>query len=199
MNTLRPQRRVLTRMAQDFSSRIVSLDLASNNCGFAVMLVDKGAAEAAKTKAAFWAAFDVKHIYLIKPGASKSKNKTQKGVDRCGEMIAGLGPLIAIHKSTYRFAEIPTSSQDHRSATSKGHCESIVATIDFISNGKTTLVTPQKVKAITGKRSASKNEMIAWAKGNWPMLMWTGSAAKNEHMADAIAAGIAGYWDLING
>ena len=63
-------------------------------------------------------------------------------------------------------------------------------------------VTPTEVKmASTGKKTATKQEMIQWAmathpEANWPVYKQNGelkvSEAKAEHMADATAAIYAG-------
>jgi Holliday junction resolvasome RuvABC endonuclease subunit len=59
-------------------------------------------------------------------------------------------------------------------------------------------VTPTEVKlAGAGHKTATKEEMIAWAmakhpEANWPMHQGKVSAAKAEHQADAVAAIYAG-------
>lgn len=99
------------------------------------------------------------------------------------------------------FVEIPQGSQSARAAAGYGICIGILGAlrtmgIPFIE------VTPTEVKMVSvGKKTATKAEMIAWAtsqhpEAKWPTYMEHGvelvSAAKAEHMADAVAAVHAG-------
>lgn len=102
------------------------------------------------------------------------------------------------------FVEVPIGSQSARAMASYGICVGVLGTlramgIPFFE------VTPTEVKLIaTGKKTATKAEMIAWAydlhpNTNWPTYQQHGktlvSEAKAEHMADAVGAihaGLAG-------
>jgi len=99
------------------------------------------------------------------------------------------------------FVEVPHGSQSARAMASYGICIGILGAlrtmgIPFIE------VNAEEVKlAVTGKKTATKLEMIEWAlkthpEAKWPMYMNRGkeqvSQAKAEHMADATAAIYAG-------
>lgn len=93
--------------------------------------------------------------------------------------------------------EIPVGSQSARSMASYGVCVGLIASI-----GKPLIqVTPAEVKlAATQDKKASKEDMINWAVENYPQANWythqrkgvESFTAKNEHLADALAAIYAG-------
>lgn len=99
------------------------------------------------------------------------------------------------------FVEIPTGSQTARAMASYGICVGVLgglrgSGLPFFE------VTPTEVKMISvGKKTATKEEMIAWAmkrhpEAPWPMQTKKGVtsviAGSAEHMADAVAAIYAG-------
>ena len=95
------------------------------------------------------------------------------------------------------FVEIPVGSQNARAMASYGMCVGILASI----KKPLIQVTPAEVKiAATGNKTASKQDMISWAFEHYPNAPWIikqrkGAkelVAKNEHLADSIAAIHAG-------
>lgn len=98
------------------------------------------------------------------------------------------------------FVEVPVGSQSSRAMTSYGICVGVLGSlramgIPFIE------LTPLEVKAVSGKKLASKQEMILWATqkfpdAGWPLQTKKGVTSivegKAEHMADATAAIVAG-------
>lgn len=95
------------------------------------------------------------------------------------------------------FVEVPVGSQSARAMASYGICVGICGSLR--ANGIPFFeVTATEVKlAGTGKKDASKDEMITRAmarhpEGNWPMHNGSVSAAKAEHQADAVFAIHAG-------
>ena len=95
------------------------------------------------------------------------------------------------------FVEVPVGSQSAAAMKGYGMCIGILGAlraqgIPFIE------VSESEAKVVmTGKRTAKKEEMIEAAriwypKANWPIHAGKISAAKAEHMADAIAAIHAG-------
>lgn len=99
------------------------------------------------------------------------------------------------------FVEVPVGSQSARAMASYGICIGVLgglraAGIPFFE------LTPTEVKmAAVGSKTATKQQMIDWAVKTQPQANWPGytkngerliSAAKGEHMADAIAAIQAG-------
>lgn len=96
------------------------------------------------------------------------------------------------------FVEIPVGSQTARAMTSYGICIGLLASLN---DNAMIQVTPSEVKvAATGKKTASKKEMIDWAYNNYPDAGWKHKKEKgeyslvnsNEHPADALAAIHAG-------
>lgn len=93
--------------------------------------------------------------------------------------------------------EIPVGSQSARAMASYGICIGVIASI----NKPLIQVTPTEVKvAATGRKTATKAEMIEWATSIYPSAGWltrvvkgqTFLVSKNEHLADALAAIKAG-------
>ncbi len=99
------------------------------------------------------------------------------------------------------FVEVPVGSKSARAMASYGICVGVLgairgAGIPFFE------VTPDQVKKVSvGKKTATKDEMIAWAMQTHPEAPWPMQTQKGvtsvvsgtaEHMADAIAAIYAG-------
>lgn len=93
--------------------------------------------------------------------------------------------------------EIPVGSQSARSMASYGVCIGLLASIEI----PLIQVTPTEVKmAATGSKTASKTDMISWAFDQYPDAPWLvrtvkgvkEPVAKNEHLADGLAAIYAG-------
>ena len=90
--------------------------------------------------------------------------------------------------------EVPTGAQNNKGATGHGICLGILGSL--LSN-KMIFVTPQSVKKIIGKASATKAESVALAMSKhpeapWPMYRGKVSVTKAEHSADALHAIYAG-------
>lgn len=93
--------------------------------------------------------------------------------------------------------EVPVGSQSARSMASYGICIGLLASIGT----PMIQVTPTEVKiAATGRKTASKAEMIDWATNYYPDANWLRHKQKgqmvlgnkNEHLADAVGAVFAG-------
>lgn len=102
-----------------------------------------------------------------------------------------------IQDTSLIFVEIPVGSQSARAMASYGMCIGILAAIQK----PLIQVTPTEVKlAATGKKTATKAEMIDWATTRYPDAEWLRHKSrgemvlgnKNEHLADAVAAIHAG-------
>lgn len=90
--------------------------------------------------------------------------------------------------------EVPTGAQNNKGATGHGICLGILGSL--LSN-KMIFVTPQSVKKIIGKASATKAESVALAMSKhpeapWPMYRGKVSVTEAEHSADALHAIYAG-------
>lgn len=95
------------------------------------------------------------------------------------------------------FVEVPVGSQSARAMASYGICIGVLSSI----RKPMIQLTPTEVKlAAVGTKTASKEEMIAWAVAAYPNAPWltvkrkgkVELLAKNEHLADAVAAVHAG-------
>ncbi len=111
------------------------------------------------------------------------------------------GALEAAKGAHAIFVEVPVGSQSARAMASYGICVGVLGAlrasgIPFFE------VTPSEVKmAATGRKTATKGDMITWAQVQHPEAPWPTykekgvtliSEAKAEHMADATAAIYAG-------
>lgn len=111
------------------------------------------------------------------------------------QLYAGMQPFLA--GVNVMFVEVPVGSQSARAMASYGVCAGVLGSLR--ANGHTFIeVTPNEVKLATvGKKTASKEEMIAWAMAKFPNAPWPFhhgkiNAGLAEHMADACAAIVAG-------
>lgn len=95
------------------------------------------------------------------------------------------------------FVEVPHGSQSAAAMKGYGVCIGLLGSLRSFGIPIVEVTEAESKKVFTGKRTATKDEMIAKAmehypEANWPMYKDKGklavSAAKAEHMADAIAA-----------
>lgn len=101
--------------------------------------------------------------------------------------------LVACEGALCAFVEVPVGSQSARAMASYGICVGILGGIDI----PMIQVMPTEVKvAAINCKTASKEEMIAWATKLHPEAQWLTRGgkmvAKNEHLADAVGAIYAG-------
>ncbi|TXG86209.1 MAG: hypothetical protein E6R13_00890 [Spirochaetes bacterium] len=154
----------------------------------------------------------ITHIDVIQPVLSKAKQIRQNSLD----VDASRQLFQAAYKHATGaqavFAEVPVGSQSSRAMASYGICTGVIGSLQ--SSGIPVIeISPTEVKlAACGNRTATKEQMIAWAtkahpEANWPTYNQKGTAivseAKAEHMADAIGciyAGIASnpFQQLLN-
>ena len=143
----------------------------------------------------------VEHVSVINPVLPTGKQVRQNSRDLEAAQQLAKGCLAAVEGAHAIFVEVPHGSQSARAMASYGLCVGVLgglraAGIPFIE------VTATEVKMIaTGRKSATKNDMIEWAiqanrEADWPYYTRNGvlrvSEAKAEHMADALAAIYAG-------
>lgn len=168
--------------------KVIGIDPALANFGFAVGTVDVDTLEV-----------EVQDLILTKTAADK---KTAKVVRKNSDDLARARTLhAALHEvckgAHIAIAEVPVGSQSARAMASYGMCVGVLAScpIPLIE------VTATEVKlAGAGKKTASKEEMIAWAAKRFPTAPWLTQKklgqlnliSSNEHLADAAAAIIAG-------
>lgn len=130
---------------------------------------------------------------------SKTKNKkiraSSDAVDRCRILMDSISDQLDKFKPNVTFSETPSGSQS--AASMKGY--GISCALIALLRPPAIQVSPMEVKvASVGSKTASKEEMIAWAVENHPELDWPRKPngdvvkAKGEHIADAIAVVYAG-------
>jgi hypothetical protein len=127
----------------------------------------------------------------------KTVRKSSDYLRRAGDLA--LATNIWIRDCAVVCAEIPTGSQSASGSMSNGICVGVMSWIGLTGDFRGSLiqVDPSEVKrSAVGSKNASKLEMIEWASELYPDLNWLRQGkrliAKNEHMADAIAAIHAG-------
>jgi len=126
--------------------------------------------------------------------ADKTKMQRQNSADLASarELHRGVHKQFAEWRPQIITGEVPSGAQDARAALSFGMSIMLLASVPV----PIIEVTPKEVKASTGKKSATKAEMIAWARDLAPHLPWNTHKSKgqvilnadNEHMADAMAS-----------
>lgn len=146
---------------------------------------------------------DIKRVSLVQTenAAGKTVRKASDDYRRARAMLFGICRFIKEHGATFAVAEVPTGTQSARGAMSNGICCGVLAGVPL----PLIEVSPTEVKlASAGKKTATKDEIIAWAVKRWPDAGWmrherNGATYKkgdlmkdNEHMADACAAIAAG-------
>ena len=176
----------------DDKLRVVGLDPSMNNWGAAGGYYDRTTRE-----------IKIINLAVTCPVLPKGKQVRQNSKDLAAANQLATGAWAAIKEAQVIFVEVPVGSQSARAMASYGICIGILGAmasqgVHFIE------VTPIEVKlAATGKKTATKKQMIDAAMTNHPAAPWPWykkngerliSEAKAEHMADAcfaIEAGIA--------
>lgn len=131
------------------------------------------------------------------PVLPTGKQVRQNSTDLEAALQLYKGAINFAEKAHAVFIEVPVGSQSARAMASYGICVGILGAlkahgIPFFE------VTATEVKlAGHGTKTATKEEMIAWAvnahpEANWPKHNGALSAAKAEHQADAVGAIHAG-------
>lgn len=141
--------------------------------------------------------FTLEALLLIQtaPVEGKSIRVNSSDLTRAQTIAQGVRDFTADCSTI--FVEVPAGSQSARACVSYGIC------IGFLGSLTTPLiqVTPTEVKiALTGSKTATKNDMISAAVEIYPDAPWLYQRrkgvnellAKNEHLADSIGAVHAG-------
>lgn len=140
---------------------------------------------------------DTPKLRVICPDEIKGKQVRKNSTDlHRAEQLASEALLIA-RTAKAIFVEVPVGSQSARAMASYGICIGILAAIR--AEGLPLIeVTPIEVKvSLTGNKNATKQEMISAAMSYYPEAQFPShngklSAAKAEHVADAIGSIHAG-------
>lgn len=145
------------------------------------------------------------NLSVIQPDKPDSKQVRTNSKDLMAAEQLAKGALESAAGAQAIFVEVPVGSQSARAMASYGICVGVLGAlrasgIPFFE------VTPTEVKMATiGRKTATKGDMIAWARGQhpqapWPLYQQNGATYKKgeldtgraEHMADATAAIYAG-------
>ena len=144
---------------------------------------------------------EITRLGLTNPVLPTGKQTRQNSQDLESAFQLYKAAMAAAEGAHAVFVEVPVGSQSARAMASYGVCVGVLGAlratgVPFFE------VTPTEVKlAGPGVKTATKQEMIAWAtakhpEANWPKYSQSGrtliSEAKAEHQADAIAAIYAG-------
>lgn len=143
----------------------------------------------------------IESVKTVSPVTSKNKSTRVNSDDLERASQLAEAAVTAVRGAHAVFVEVPVGSQSARAMASYGICVGILGTmrsqgIPFFE------VTATEVKmAATGKRTATKKEMISWATGKFPDVAWPRYKkhgelllveSEVEHQADAIGAINAG-------
>lgn len=164
----------------------LSIDSSLSNTGVASGFIDSITGE-----------IDVNSIKLVE--TSKSTNKqiraSSDSIGRCRQTFDFVINEVYSVVPRIIFAETPSGSQSAAGMKSYGATCQLIASL----KPQAIEVTPQEVKmASVGIKTASKDDMMVWARNKYPSLPWIINKStnkmqnKNEHMADAIAIVYAG-------
>lgn len=144
---------------------------------------------------------DVLELLLQKTEKSKEKQKRASSDDLSRAQQQANFVRENTKDCAVVFGEVPSGGKDAKATRAFGIITGIYASIERPFQE----VTPGEVKiAAVGTRTASKEEMIAWAVEKFPNANWIRAkrdgaswkkgdlVADNEHLADAVAIGHAG-------
>ncbi len=154
--------------------KVVGFDPSLSNWGMCKFWIQKDSIEVAEIG-----------IVETKPSKQLGQRKNSLDLERGKDLYDGVTAFL--EDVDLVCVEIPVGSQSANGMKSYGMCIGILASIDI----PMIQVTPKQVKSITGKPSATKKEMIQWAKTKHPEASWF-NQNKDEHVADAMAAVYAG-------
>ena len=143
----------------------------------------------------------IESLNVIQPVLPTGKQVRRNSKDLEAAVQLANGAFEATQGAQAIFVEVPSGSQSARASAGYGMCVGILATLRMGGVSFFEL-TPTEVKvAAVGKGTATKREMIEWAKAEQPELVYptyikngvaTIVEGKAEHMADAVGAIHAG-------
>ena len=139
-------------------------------------------------------------VGVIQPVLPKGKQVRVNSLDlMSAEQLADQAWEVA-QDAQVVFVEGPVGSQSARAMASYGICVGVLGALR--ARGMSFMeLDPTAIKLVTGKKTATKKEMIDWATSNYPFVGWPTQTKKGitsyvesstEHMADATAAMYAG-------
>lgn len=161
--------------------RILGIDPALNNVGLVLSEVDVNNMTV-----------NITDMFLLKTENQSGKvvRKNSDDLRRANEIFEAVEDHCS--RADIVMAEIPVGTQSARGAMSNGICVGVLASI----KKPLIQVTPSEAKLVaTGRKTATKAEMIEWATRMYPLAGWLQYKRggkllytdSNEHLADAVA------------
>lgn len=160
--------------------RVMSMDPAFRNFGIAILDIDIDTRE-----------LDPVALRLLQTDGKEKKKGVRAGsvnLRNAQELVAGMNQMIERFDPRLACAEIPSGAQSSAAAYGFGVAVGVLGSCSL----PIIQVTANEAKiAATGKKGATKDQMIAWATTQWPDLNWLRHGKRitkaNEHLADALA------------
>lgn len=171
--------------------KVVGFDPSLRNTGIALARID-----------IVTLAITVDDLYLADTDKQSGKQVRVNSDDlrRASVIVAAMHAKAKSYGARFAIAEIPSGSQSARANLGFGVCIGALASLQ-LAGIPIIQVQPVDTKlASTGKKTASKDDIIAWAMAKYPDLPWLTRKLKgavvpikdNEHLADATAVIHAG-------
>lgn len=133
----------------------------------------------------------IKAAGCVSTSSEQKARRIRKGDDtvrRISEINQELLNVIAKWNVNYIVSELPHGSQSASAAVMIGLCTGSMQTMaDTLATGIEWYSEADAKKAISGKRSVSKTEMIELVKSMYEDVPWDRAKFRNEAIADAIA------------
>lgn len=136
-------------------------------------------------------------LLLVQPKDVEGKQVRQNSSDLhlCAQLAEVVLPVA--RKAQAIFVEVPVGSQSARSMASYGFCVGVLGAVRAEGIPLIEVTALEVKKAFSGKKDATKAQMIEagldqYPDANWPMHNGAVSAARAEHVADALGAIHAG-------
>lgn len=166
--------------------KLLALDPALRNVGLALLFVGEDGS------------VQVENLRLLKTEneAGKTVRKNSDDLRRARESFSSI--MDWVMEADMLAAEVPSGSQSARGTMSNGISIGLLAAAS-LTRPLIEVSAAEAKKVATGRKNATKDEMIQWAKGLYPNAPWltrrlrgqTVMIDANEHLADAVAIGHA--------
>lgn len=159
----------LNMMMKSKPLKVLGFDPSLTNWGFSIGLLEDGLT------------IIETGVLQHKPNKADKRKQNLKDYDRCKELYTQIQELAK--DCDLLCVELPHGSQSSRAMVSYAVCVALTATLNI----DTVIVTPFEVKRFVGSNTASKDDVINWAKQRHPQLNLS-IKSKAEHIADSIVA-----------
>lgn len=183
--------------------RIVGIDPSLVNTGLVALEGNPGAwlvsnLSLVTTKSANHTAAQTKALKKAKKVVAPVVRKNYDDLDRARELLEKI--LDFVKDADFICVEIPQIGGAEMQARSMWTSGVALGLIASLPPEKVIALTPTEVKAATGNKKASKEEMCDWAYSLYPNAAWPSRKLKgamvrlmtNHHIADALASVAAG-------